>query len=581
MKGSVSMAYDGITMHFVKKELENCLIGGKIHKIYQPNKNEILLGVYANGKHYALTIHISSDCYHMNLTTSKKENPMKAPNFCMLLRKYIMGAVLKDITGYGLERIVTFHLEGYNELNDKITRYLIVELMGKHSNILLTNEHFRIIDSLRHLDITEGSTRDILPAREYVLPSNTKQEFLEISFDTFYAHISSCCQASSIANAISSSYIGFSLSFVQHLLNQLSITEWNPTTAKTIFSTLQNMLTYKTPITPKLTTSDYTILPSAIPEEPLAMNFFLDDFYTQKEQQTAFTTYRNHILKLVWNTLQKENHILETMEQKLQDCTQMDTYRLYGELLTSNLYRLPHEHVDSITVENYYAQNQPITIPLLEKLSPADNAKQYYKKYRKMKHALEIVSNQKKEVLQEIQYLESIVYEIENCKTLEEMDTIYMEISENVLSKKAKTSSSDVHKNKRNPKKHISTKSSYLSYTVGSYTVLVGKNNVQNDELTCKIAHAKDIWFHTKEIHGSHCILQLPAGSPPPTQDILYTCACIAAYYSKGKHSSSVPVDYCPVKYVHKPNGAKPGMVIYKNNKTLYATPQLPECSKP
>lgn len=448
MKGSVYMAFDGITMHFVKKELENCLIGGKIHKIYQPNKNELLLGVYANGNHYACDIHISSDCYHIHLTTSKKENPIKAPNFCMLLRKYIMGSTITQISGLGLERILTFHLQGYNELNDKVNRYLIIELMGKHSNIILTNENHRIIDSLRHLDSTEGATRDVLPAREYVLPPNTKQEFLDVSFDTFYSHIASSGYKD-IAKAIASSYIGFSHSFVRHLLDHFSITEWNLTTAKTVFDALQNMLHFKTPTCIQSVSSDYTLFPCTTPQEALAINFFLDDYYTQKEQHATFTAYRNQILKFVWNTLQKNHHVLETMEKKLQECAQMDSYRLYGELLTSNLYRLSDQHVTSITVENYYDQNQPITIPLQEKLYPADNAKQYYKKYRKLKNALEIVSKQKRDIVQEIQYLESIVYEIENCKTLEEMDAIYLEISENVVFKKAKISSVSPKRNGR------------------------------------------------------------------------------------------------------------------------------------
>ena len=180
------------------------------------------------------------------------------------------------------------------------------------------------------------------------------------------------------------------------------------------------------------------------------------------------------------------------------------------------------------------------------------------------------MTQQKKSVLQELLYLESIVYEIENAKTLEELDTIYLEISENVLFKKSKTSSASSKKTSRH------AKPTYLTYTIGDYTLYVGKTNLQNDELTCKIARANDIWFHTKDIHGSHCILQLPAGMPAPDQQTILSCARIAAYYSKGKHSSSVPVDYCLVKFVHKPNGAKPGMVIYKHHKTVYVTPALP-----
>ena len=577
------MAFDGITMHFVVKELQNCLIGGKINKIYQPSKNEILLGIYANSHHYACNIHISADCYHLQLTTSKKENPIHAPNFCMLLRKYLQGATISQISTYGLERIVTFHLEGYNELNDKVTCYLIVELMGKHSNIILANENKRIIDSLRHLDSSSNSTRDILPAREYVFPTNTKKDFLTISFEEFYNQIAIFLKENpeyTLVKALPSLYTGFSTSFTSNLLSCLAISEWNEKAGKQLFEKLQDMLCGKINVFAKQVSSDYTILPAkeeVRKQEPLSINFFLDDYYTQKEQQSAYTAYRNQLLKLVWNALQKTNHTLENIENKLQDCTKMDTYRLYGELLTSNLYRLPDEHSTAITLENYYENNVLITIPLQEKLSPANNAKFYYKKYRKLKNALEIVTKQKKEILQEIHYLESIVYEIENSKTLEEIDAIYLEISENLLSKKQKASSSS--KSKKSGKSDVSSRSSkdsYLSYTIGAYTLLVGKNNVQNDELTCRIAHSNDIWFHTKEIHGSHCILRLPAGSTPPSSETLVMCASIAAYYSKAKHSSSVPVDYCPVKFVHKPNGAKPGMVIYKNNKTLYVTPELP-----
>jgi len=282
------MAFDGITMHFVLRELQTCLIGGKINKIYQPSKNELLLGIYASGNHYLCNIHISADCYHINLTTSKKENPIKAPNFCMLLRKYLLGSKITNITSYGLERILVFHLEGYNELNDKVLRHFIIELMGKHSNIILTNEHNRIIDSLRHLDSTAHATRDILPAREYTLPSNTKQDFLVISFQDFYKQISAT-NTTDIAKALSLSYTGFSYTFIKHLLTYLSITTWNLDTAGQLFETLHAMLEGKTNVHACSLASDYTLLPTKEEVPPLALNFYLDDYYTR--QRTARSIY--------------------------------------------------------------------------------------------------------------------------------------------------------------------------------------------------------------------------------------------------------------------------------------------------
>ena len=248
----------------------------------------------------------------------------------------------------------------------------------------------------------------------------------------------------------------------------------------------------------------------------------------------------------------------------------MDTFRLYGELLTSNLYRIPNStNLDQITLENYYDNNDPITIPLDKSISPSANAKKYFKKYHKLKNALEIVSNQKKETEKEIEYLESIVYEIEHAKTIEEIDDIYYEIQENVLfQSNIKSKKNTINKNK---KSSIETP---ISYIISDFTVLVGKNNKQNDYITLKLARHNDIWFHTKDIHGSHVILCTNGNTP--SDDILKSCAQLAAYYSKGKLSSNVPVDYTLVKHVKKPSGSKPGMVIYTNQKTLYVGPKLP-----
>ena len=285
--------------------------------------------------------------------------------------------------------------------------------------------------------------------------------------------------------------------------------------------------------------------------------------------------YKNSISKLILDILKKYNHRLANINQKLKECENMDIYKLYGELITANLYKIPSNNTDTIQLENYYENNALITIPLDKRYSPSHNAKLFFKKYTKLKNALKIVGEQKQETLSDLEYIESVVYELETCNSIEDITNIFEEISESSIFK----DKTDKYKEKKNPKvkKSKLTKNKYvkfnpIKYTIENYTFLVGRNNIENDYLTLKYAKKTDLWFHTKDIHGSHCILLLQ-NNTYPDENILQKCAQIAAYHSKAKNSSNVPVDICEVKYVKKPNGSKPGMVIYKNNKTLYVCP--------
>lgn len=313
-----------------------------------------------------------------------------------------------------------------------------------------------------------------------------------------------------------------------------------------------------------------------------ALNFFLDDFYNQKETSEKFKNYRNTLLKLILGELQKYQKRLKNMNQKLEECQGMEIYRIYGELITVNLYQIPDQKKKEIELENYYEQNRKIKIPLDPKYSPSVNAKRYFKKYHKLKNALEIVTLQKKETLEELNYLESIIYELNNCSTLEEVSSIFEEISENTLFQE-KTSSllkkiTKVKKSKIAKNKQITYHP--ISYTIDGYTVLVGRNNRENDYLTFKLAHKNDLWFHTKDIHGSHVILKVPDGNSKISSDLLIKVASIAAFHSKAKNSSNVLVDYCEVKQVKKPSGSKPGMVIYHAYQTLNVSPYENETKK-
>ena len=573
------MAFDGIVTKSIVSELNRYIVGGKINKIFEPNKNEIILGIYNNGKNYALNCSISVDTYRINLTTNSKPNPLNAPNFCMLLRKHLIGGRIKNITITGLERIVVIELECYNELNDLTVKKLIVELMGKHSNIILLNDKNIIIDSLRHLDSSSNSTRDILPAHPYEFPEVSKLDFLEIkSFDEFYENAK---DLEDLDNGISSTFNGISKLFIQSILDEKNIENVvNKENLEVIYNYLIKCLNGKVYL--KKYNNDYTLTLEQIEtsdsnsiENIPYLNFSIDDFYTDKEQKSDFINYRNTVLKLVEGTLKKITKKLKNINLKLKECEDKDKFQLYGELITANMYKFKEFNSDCIEVENYYDNNSLIKIPVNKNLSPSVNAKNYYKKYNKLKNALVIVNKQKAETNEEIDYIETIIFALDNAKTLNDIEEIYSEIKENELffSKKIKSSKNLESAKRKNKNKKLDMEYVPIEYKIENYTFFVGKNNKQNDYLSTKLLKSHDIWFHTKDIHGSHGIL-LTANSKPSI-DVIIRCAEIVAYYSKARLSSNVPVDYTLGKYVKKPSGSKPGFVIYTNNSTINVHPKV------
>lgn len=594
------MAFDGIVTKAVVSELNTCLINGKINKIFEPNKNEILLGIYSGGKNYCLNISIDSVNYRINLTTNSKPNPQNVLNFCMVLRKHLTGGTIKRIYSTGLERIVFIDVDVYNELNDLITKTLVVELMGKHSNIILLNSEHTVIDSLRHLNKFDNSNRDIFPGSKYLNIESDKKDFLTVkTFDEFYRDVS--IDIENLPSTLSKVYNGFGKKNILYLLETLNI----PTTVSTndlkkvysylkdLFASMPDNVVLKEYAADKKGYFAYNTI-----NDGLTVNFFLDDFYTSKEQAEQFKQYRDTVLKLVLNHVGKIKERINTIDSKIADCANAEKYRLYGELITSNLYRTPDYPQSEVTLENYYDNNNLITIPLDEKFSPSKNAKNFFKKYRKLQNTIVIVEKQKELAEAELSYLDSIVYELEEVSTIEDIDNIYSEICDNLIfGKNANTVNNHVYNshdkiaNSRNSKSNKQSSSSNMpeKRNIDGYTVYIGKNNKQNDYLTCRLAQNSDIWFHTKDIHGSHVVLKVdsnPNDSHANSENsgisntfnvpdaVLYKCASVAAYYSKARMSQNVPVDYTLIKYVKKPNGAKPGMVIYTNNKTIYANPQ-------
>lgn len=583
------MAFDGIVTKAITSEISQ-LAGARIDKIFQPNKNTIVLGIYQNGVNYALNICIDSQYCRINLTTHTRPNPQIAPNFCMLLRKNLIGLKLKNVITFDLERLIILEFEGFDELDDIVSKKLVIELMGKHSNIILLDETNIIINSLRHIKEIDENFRDILPHCKYTFPTSSKSSFLELKdFQDFKQHLdlektNSALTFDNLPVKISNTFNGISKNFINAIINKLQIKDVSNISLEKIFDYMiqiinnigTNNISFETIKNEDGIVKDYFLIPENSNFQPFNLNFFIDDFYFNKESSEQFKNYRNTLLKLILDTLKKYKKRLYNIDEKLKECDNMDKYRLYGELITSNLYRIPNKNVDEVELENYYDNSNKITIKLDKRFSPSVNAKRFFKKYSKLKNALIIVSEQKNDTLKELDYIESVVYELENCSTIEEIASIYEEISENDIFKektslKANNKKSKLKKSNLTKNKTVSFNP--IKYTVDGYTVLVGRNNKENDYLTLKFANKNDIWFHTKDFHGSHTILKLDNNLPYPSNDILVKVAELAAKHSKACNSSNVPVDYCEVKFVKKPSGSKPGMVIYTNNKTLNVNP--------
>ena len=605
------MAFDGITLHTIVSEFQTTLIHGKVNKIYEPNSNNLVISIY-NKHTYMLNIDTTANNYSMYLSTHLKDNPFNAPNFCMTLRKYLTSAIIKRIYMKGLERICYIEFECYNEMSDLVKRTLVVELMGKYSNVILLNEKGVIIDALKKFD-SENNFRDIMPARKYIEPQITKLDFTTSTFDEFENTVLSS-DYKTLETAIPNIYNGICKLFIQSAIEVLHLTN---TIANKSLKDIYNYINIILHDNAKLKDfkNNYSVYPYLISNMKdsnidiqsklfavlsdsnsklsdnnsssnannvalnstlnlsLDNNFYLDDFYYKKQSIENYTQYRNSLLKILNSTLDKILKKMDNINLKIDSCKNLNLYKVYGELLTANIYRFKdlktYENMTEVELFNYY-DNTNVKIPIDPTISITKNAENYFKKYNKMKSTLEVVNIQKKETNKELDYLESLIQEMDNCENINDVDEVYNEISDNILF-------SDFSiKNKRGTKKDKKTDmssslSNYIKLKIDEFDVFIGKNNKQNDFLTLKVANDNDYWFHTKDIHGSHLILK--CNGITPKISTIEKCAKICAYYSKAKFSSHVPVDYTLKKFVKKPHGAVPGYVIYTNNKTIYVDP--------
>lgn len=568
------MSMDGLSLYSAMNELNKRLAGGKIDKIQQTDKEELLLMVRSLGQTYRLLINASAADNRVQLTELKKQAPSEAPMFCMLLRKRIAGGKIVRFEQERLDRVLKISIETYNDLGDLSVFALYCELMGKHSNIILVNEKGVIVDAIKHVGLGMSSVRFVMPGLEYSAPpAQDKQDPSKASADDF--SMAMCMVGMSIAKALSNAFFGLSPAVAAQLVarytdktecTQLSEAE-REELAERLAAFYADMAQGKEKASAVLNALGETeaVYPFAIAGGGIklydSIGEALDSLYINSDRREWAKRHGASARKVLQNNIERCEKKLALYADALNSGEQMEKCRLYGELLTANLHSLK-SGTDTAAVDNYYADPvERIAIPLDRQLTPGENAQRYYKKYQKLKAARDMAIVQREQTLSELNYLEGQLDNLTKCTAENELSELIEELKDQGYIKRDKGG-------KKKMKLAASKPMHFVSSTGAD--IYVGKNNRQNDELTLRFASPNDIWMHTKNIPGSHVIVK---GASEQDTATMTEAALLAAYYSRARGSENVAVDYTPRKYVKKPASAKPGMVIYTTNKTAYVTP--------
>ncbi|WP_077617764.1 Rqc2 family fibronectin-binding protein [Bacillus sinesaloumensis] len=560
------MTFDGIFTKQIVNELQQTLNNGRISKIYQPYKNELIFQVRANGKNQKLLLSAHPSYARIHVTKESYDNPSEPPMFCMLLRKHLEGSIIENIRQVDMDRIIIFDIKGRNELGDVSFKQLIVEIMGRHSNIILVDtEKQTILDSIKHVSLAVNRHRTVLPGYTYVFPpAQEKTNPFSVDEEIFLKKID--FNAGRLDQQIVNKFSGISPLFAKEVIFRAGIAN-RKTLPGPFLAMIETLKENKT--TPQILTKgrkDYFyILPlhhiGGVAKEFTSISEMLDRFYFGKAERDRVKQQGNDLERFITNEKSKNEKKIKKLKATLVESEKAEKYKLFGELLTANMYAFTRGDKE-INVLNYYSEdNEMVTIPLSPQKTPSENAQTYFSKYQKAKNAVTYVEHQIEKASEEIAYFDSLLQQIESAapKDLQEIREELME--EGYLK----------NKQQRGNKKLKPSKPSIEHYQASDGTeILVGKNNKQNDYLTNKLAARDEIWLHTKDIPGSHVIIR----SKQPSQETILEAATLAAYFSKAKNSSSVPVDYTLVRHVKKPNGSKPGYVIYDNQQTVYVTPE-------
>ncbi|KOP82079.1 Rqc2 family fibronectin-binding protein [Cytobacillus solani] len=559
------MSFDGLFTRAITEELTHELKGGRINKIHQPYKNEIIIVVRANGKNHKLLLSAHPSYARVQLTNETHDNPSEPPMFCMLLRKHLEGFFLEEIRQVGLDRIIIFEVKGRNEIGDTSYKQLIVEIMGRHSNITLVDKTRNLIlDSIKHVSFAVNSHRAILPGQEYVLPpQQDKMNPFEASEEDILRQID--FNSGKLDKQLVSAFAGISPLLAKEVLFHSGLAN-RTTVPKTFLHYIRLLKNHE--LSPAITSggqkdSFYLFPLEHLQGEPKKFNSLsemLDRFYFGKAERDRVKQHANDLERFIHNEKDKNEKKIEKLLATLKEAENADQHQLYGELITANIYAIK-KGMKTVDVSNYYDENGAmVTIPLDSQKTPSENAQKYFTKYQKAKNAITIVKEQIEITKAEHAYFETLLQQVETASP-KDIAEIREELIEGGYIR---------DRQKKKNKKNQNVKPILDRYISTDGTeIFVGKNNKQNDYLTNKLAARDEIWLHTKDIPGSHVVIR----SKEPAEATILEAANLAAYYSKARNSSSVPVDFTQVRHVKKPSGAKPGFVIYENQQTVYVTP--------
>jgi predicted ribosome quality control (RQC) complex YloA/Tae2 family protein len=556
------MPFDGIVTKSVVEELQEKIVQGRISKIYQPTDSELVITIRNQRKNHTLLLSIHPTYARFHLTDDKYQNPQEPPMFCMLLRKHLSGAIIESIEQTGLERIITFNVRSIDEIGDASNKCLVLELMGRHSNVMLLSENKEhIIDSLKHVSSLQNRYRTILPGQKYIEPpTQEKLNPLEIDGDEFIKKLD--FNTGKLDQQIVNMLLGISPFIAREIVARAALGSVNVYKEKFIEMREQiNKAVYQ-PTIYYDDKEDFHVIPiQAFKGEEKTFsssNEMLDHFYSGKAERDRVKQQSRDLSRFIKNELDKNVRKLKIHEKTIEKAKKADIYQRRGELLTAHLH-LVKQGESSVSVVDYYDPEQKeVTINLQTDKTPSENAQAFFTRYRKLLTSKQMITKEIRKTKREINYLEQLLQQIDIAREVD-IEEIREELREGGYLRKQRQGKRKKSK-KPVPEEYISTDGT---------PILVGKNNKQNEYVTNQLAHRNDTWLHTKDIPGSHVVIR----SHEPSEETLLEAAQLAAYFSKAQQSSSVPVDYTLIRHVKKPNGAKPGYVTYDNQQTLFVTP--------
>ncbi len=577
------MALDGGYLRHICNEINENALNCRVEKVYQPNKDEIILGLRGLNGASKLLLSARANSPRINFTKYAPENPKVPPMLCMLFRKRLCGAKLINARQEAMERIIFLDFDATNELADHVNLTLAVEIMGKYSNVIFIDENGDIIDALKRVDISMSSQRLVLPGLKYSMPpAQDKMKILEATAEDVLARIENITVDTKLSKALLNTIQGVSpvicreIEYLTGRGNDITTFSLTNEDKKRLLFFLNRMITQLkehsgTPCMAVVNGKpmDFAFMDitqygeAAVIKRSESFSSLLDDFFNERDTAERMKVKSQDLHRLLANTTERLSRKINSQSAELAQCTDREPLRIMGDLLQANLYRI-EKGANSVTVENYYDNNSQITIPLNPALTATQNSQKYYKNYRKAKTAEQVLKVQIEKAKEELEYIDTVIEALNRATTEGELAEIRAELTEQGYVKAP-----------RGKQKKVSSLPPLKFTSSTGFTILVGRNNKQNDKLTLKTASKNDIWLHTKDIHGTHTIILTEGKEVDITT--LQEAAQLAAYHSKARNSAQVPVDYTLVKNVSKPSGAKPGMVIYVKNKTLYVTPQLIE----